>query len=137
MAALSDILYAFKLPGTENEVVLTAHFNGGPILIYTDDNGVQKTHTFAADPFFRRPDHNIAVGSLTFRVPFGAGVRPLIITVQFANMFAIDVQPPGAAPTVFYHAELSSPTDKTSLKVFDGKLNFNEAQSIVISIYRN
>jgi hypothetical protein len=78
--------------GTDNKLVLTLSFNGGPITVLVDEpSKSRQVYTFSADPFFRRNNHYIASGSLSLRL--GGSTGGPIIVVSFSNMFPKDVEP--------------------------------------------
>jgi hypothetical protein len=77
------------LQNNQIELVLVTWSSAGPINLVVDDMSGPKNYQFVADPFFRRRNHYLAVGSLSFRVPNPTppGWVPVSIIVQIANMF--------------------------------------------------
>ncbi len=129
-----DILVRIDLAKDDIELALTASFNGGPISVVVDDGSTPRSYFFSADPFFRRRDHYIAIGSLLFRMPnpLPANGKPVSVSVQFANMFPEADKP----KKVSYRLELSSLRTKTNLFEQTEDLELLQSRSISILLFR-
>jgi hypothetical protein len=129
----SDVLKSITILANQVELVLTAYFNGGPIIIASHDGVDTKTHTFGADPFFRKRDHNIVIANLLIRIPSPTTDPAPFLVVQFANMFSSSDQP---ANGVKWRIQLSDARTPSILHSDGGTLAFEQNANTILQIHR-
>jgi hypothetical protein len=79
-----DRLYHIKLESVDSDIALTVHFAGGPITVAWRENSATRIQTFAADPFFRRPDRYITSGTVLLNTT-EPGARVTTACILFTN----------------------------------------------------
>jgi hypothetical protein len=142
MPTITDLIEPVKVQDGA-EFVLTVFFNGGPINVTVLEKDIPsggeapesptRVFNFTADPFFRKPDHYIATGSVVVRFP-PAVVRPkrVTIAVLFTNMFSPSDRPGPA----HFRLQLTSPASSTQPRPvdLDGTVDPDGTQNVVILI---